>query len=220
MDALSATFRELVEAADEDMVAAGNFTQCPTIEALKKFGVDYRKKMRFDEDVFRECRILSCFYRKEDTTSEKILGNESENMTTASSSNKSKSSSKAPSEKISINESSRSSIRDSLSSSEAATKVRHEYSNDISNNLDVPMNNDHQQSEISMEISLNTSSSSILTNTLIAVNEADKVTTNQLSKYLSINIQTHPEATINGFTLKWPKFEVKNVLFKGNKEKN
>ncbi|CAF5035670.1 unnamed protein product [Rotaria sp. Silwood1] len=191
MDALSATFRELVEAADEDMVAAGNFTQCPTIEALKKFGVDYRKKMRFDEDVFRECRILSCFYRKEDTTSEKILGyihnlgempfrshlftesqlRESENMTTASSSNKSKSSSKAPSEKISINESSRSSIRDSLSSSEAATKVRHEYSNDISNNLDVPMNNDHQQSEISMEISLNTSSSSILTNTLIAVNE-------------------------------------------------
>lgn len=70
----SATFRELVDAADEDTLAAGNFTQCPTIEAIKKCGSDYQKKMRFDEDVFRECRILSCFYRKDDITSEKILG--------------------------------------------------------------------------------------------------------------------------------------------------
>ncbi|CAF3959946.1 unnamed protein product [Rotaria sp. Silwood1] len=69
----AATFRELVEVADEKLLAAGNFSECPTIEAVKKCGADYRKKMRFDEDVFRECRILSCFYRSEDVTSEQIL---------------------------------------------------------------------------------------------------------------------------------------------------
>ncbi|CAF4161376.1 unnamed protein product, partial [Rotaria sordida] len=144
---------------------------------------------------------------------------ESENTTTASSSRKSGSSSKTSSEKISINESSRSSIRDSLSSSEAATKVSHEYSNGVSINLDVSANNNHQQNEISTGNSLNTSSSSIITNTSIAVNEEHKVTTNQLSKDLSIKIQSHPEATINDFTLKWPKFEVKNVLFKATDQK-
>ncbi|CAF3873108.1 unnamed protein product [Rotaria sordida] len=96
---------------------------------------------------------------------------ESENTTTASSSSKSGSSSKTSSEKISINKSSRSSIRDSLSSSEAATKVSHEYSDNISINLDVSTNNNHQQNEISIENSLNTSSSSITTNTSIAINE-------------------------------------------------
>ncbi|CAF4476468.1 unnamed protein product, partial [Rotaria magnacalcarata] len=68
-----AIFRERIEIADENLLAAGNFSRCPTVEAVKKCGADYRKKMRFDEDVFRECRILSCFYRKEDITSEKIL---------------------------------------------------------------------------------------------------------------------------------------------------
>ncbi|CAF4653672.1 unnamed protein product, partial [Rotaria magnacalcarata] len=53
-----ATFRERIEIADEKLLAAGNFSRCPTVEAVKKCGADYRKKMRFDEDVFRECRIL------------------------------------------------------------------------------------------------------------------------------------------------------------------
>lgn len=63
-----------METADEKMLAEGNFTQCPTIEVVKKSGMDYRKKMRFDEDVFRECRILGRFYRKEDVTSKIIPG--------------------------------------------------------------------------------------------------------------------------------------------------
>ncbi|CAF3839811.1 unnamed protein product [Rotaria sp. Silwood1] len=96
---------------------------------------------------------------------------ESENTTTVSSSGKSESSSKVPSEKISNDESSRSSKRDSLSSFEAATKVSHEYSSDISNNLDVPANNDHEKNESLIKTSLKTSSSSITTNTSITINE-------------------------------------------------
>ncbi|CAF1408549.1 unnamed protein product [Rotaria magnacalcarata] len=140
---------------------------------------------------------------------------ESNNSETNSSSNKSESSSKTPSEKISINQSSRSSIRDSLSSSEAAAQVSDEYSNPIPFNLDVSANINHQQNEISIENSLNTNSSFIVPNNLNIVNEQYKVTTHQLSKDLSIKIPSNSEITISGFTLKWPTFEVKNVMYTG-----
>ncbi|CAF2927464.1 unnamed protein product [Rotaria sp. Silwood2] len=141
-------------------------------------------------------------------------GVESKNTKTTSSSNKSESSSKTSSENVSITESFSSSTRNSSSSSEAASKVSYEYPNDIPIVLDLSTNNNHQKSGSSSEKNLNMSSSSIKINTSIAVNEAVKVTTNQLSEDPSIKIQSHPTTTINGFTLKWPKFEVKNTLFK------
>lgn len=69
-----AVFRELVEKADENLLAAGNYTQCPTIEAIKKAGFDYGKKMRIDEDIFKECRIISYSYKKSDVTSTDVQG--------------------------------------------------------------------------------------------------------------------------------------------------
>ncbi|CAF1401383.1 unnamed protein product [Rotaria magnacalcarata] len=140
---------------------------------------------------------------------------ESKNVSTASSSNKSESSSKAPSEKISINESYRSSVSDSLSSSEAATRVIHDYSNDIPSNLDMSTNNDHLQNAVSKENNLKTNSSSIMPNNLNVANEQYKVTTHQFSKDLSIKIPSNPEIIISGFALKWPTFEIKNVMYTG-----
>lgn len=46
-----------------------------------------------------------------------------------------------------------------------------------------------------------------------------EVTTHQLSKGLSIKILPHPKITISGFTLKWPRFEVNNVMYTGNRGK-
>ncbi len=69
-----AVFRERVEAADEDLLAAGNFTGCETIEAVKKTGADYRKKMKFDENVYTECRIIAFAYRNGDVISKKVQG--------------------------------------------------------------------------------------------------------------------------------------------------
>jgi len=69
-----AVFRERVEAADEDSLAAGNFTGCDTIEAVKNTGADYRKKMKFDENVYTECRIRAFAYRKGEVISKKVQG--------------------------------------------------------------------------------------------------------------------------------------------------
>jgi hypothetical protein len=41
-----AVFRERVEAADESLLAAGNYTGCETIETYKKAAADYRKKKK------------------------------------------------------------------------------------------------------------------------------------------------------------------------------
>lgn len=67
-------FRERVEAADEKLLAAGNFTECETIEVIKKAGFDYRKKWKFDENVYTDCRIIAFSYRAGDVTSKKIQG--------------------------------------------------------------------------------------------------------------------------------------------------
>ena len=69
-----AVFRERVEAADEGLLAAGNHTGCETIQAIKKTGADYRKKMQIDENIFTECRIITRAYRKEDVTSTHVQG--------------------------------------------------------------------------------------------------------------------------------------------------
>ena len=67
-------FRERLEAADEKLLAAGNFTGCETMATYKKTVVDYLKKHRLDEDIFRECRIISSAYRSADTESINIQG--------------------------------------------------------------------------------------------------------------------------------------------------
>jgi len=69
-----AVFREHIEAADESLLEAGNYTGCRTIETFKKSAVDYRKIMHVDEDIFKECRIIARAYRKEDEDSEKVPG--------------------------------------------------------------------------------------------------------------------------------------------------
>ena len=71
----SATLREKVEDADEDLLAAGNFIQCPTIVVLKKVVPDYRKTMLFNEEMLTECHIIARSYRVEDMISMKISGN-------------------------------------------------------------------------------------------------------------------------------------------------
>ncbi|CAF1491231.1 unnamed protein product [Adineta steineri] len=69
-----AVFRENLEMADEKLLIAGNLTDCQTIEVIKKAAADYRKKMLIDEDMFKECRMLSHFYNSADVTSIHIGG--------------------------------------------------------------------------------------------------------------------------------------------------
>ena len=67
-------FRENIEHADENLLAAGNFTGCATIESIKKAAADFRKKMHIDEDIFTECRIIGRVYRTADVTSDYVQG--------------------------------------------------------------------------------------------------------------------------------------------------
>ena len=69
-----AVFNERVEAANEKLIEAGNFTGCETIETLKKAAVDYRATHEIDEDDFRECRIIASAYLAANTTSKTFLG--------------------------------------------------------------------------------------------------------------------------------------------------
>jgi len=69
-----AVFRELVKAADENLLKAGNYTGCETIEVLKKAGIDVSKEMEVDEDMYAACRIIASAYRRADTTSTTIEG--------------------------------------------------------------------------------------------------------------------------------------------------
>ena len=66
-------FREQINNADEELQDAGNYTECPTDETLKKAASDYRKKMYLDEDIFKECRILKHAYCKEDVSSNDVF---------------------------------------------------------------------------------------------------------------------------------------------------
>jgi hypothetical protein len=72
-----AVFQERIKSADDNLLAAGNYTGCETIEALKKAAADYRKKMHLDEDMFKECRIYARAFRVSDTTSTKLQGKSS-----------------------------------------------------------------------------------------------------------------------------------------------
>jgi hypothetical protein len=67
-------FRENIEHADENLLAAGNYTGCQTIETIKKASADYRKTMQIDEDIFTECRMIARVYRTADVTSENVQG--------------------------------------------------------------------------------------------------------------------------------------------------
>jgi len=69
-----AVFHERLQAADEKLLKAGNFTRCESIERIKKAAVDYRTECHVDEDVYRECRILSYAYRSDDVTSGTVEG--------------------------------------------------------------------------------------------------------------------------------------------------
>ena len=68
------TFQEKVEDSKEDMLKAGNFTGCESIDVLKQAAADYRKHFRVDEDIFRECRIRQEIIEETDITSEEIKG--------------------------------------------------------------------------------------------------------------------------------------------------
>ncbi|CAF2027263.1 unnamed protein product [Rotaria magnacalcarata] len=69
-----AVFQERLNNANEKLLAVGNYTECETIETLKKAASDYRKKMHFDEDIFKECRMISVVYEKDDVSSEHVQG--------------------------------------------------------------------------------------------------------------------------------------------------
>ena len=73
-----AVFRERIEAADESLLAAGNYTGCETIETHKKAASDYRKKMQLDENIYMKCRMGERIYRKDDVTSEHVEGRANE----------------------------------------------------------------------------------------------------------------------------------------------
>ncbi|CAF4443150.1 unnamed protein product [Rotaria sp. Silwood2] len=68
-----AVFREQVEAADENLLAAGNYTECNTIEVIKKATADYRKKYQIDENIYTACRIIASAYHKSDVTSTRYV---------------------------------------------------------------------------------------------------------------------------------------------------
>ena len=63
-----------MDTADRKLLVAGNHTECPSIEVLKKAAADYRKKMHLDEDIFKECRILARTYQKDDVGSSQVKG--------------------------------------------------------------------------------------------------------------------------------------------------
>lgn len=69
-----AVFRERLNNADDKLLAIGNYTECETIEVLKKAAADYRKKMHVDENIFKECRMISVVYEKGDVSSEHVQG--------------------------------------------------------------------------------------------------------------------------------------------------
>jgi hypothetical protein len=56
------------------LLAAGNFTECPTIEVLKKTSADYRKLYQLDENIYTACRIIASAYRTADVTSKSVEG--------------------------------------------------------------------------------------------------------------------------------------------------
>lgn len=70
----TAVYRERLEAADEKLLEEGNLSEVKTIEALKKTRIDYNNKFRFDEDIFRDCRVLASSFRTTDTESTHIEG--------------------------------------------------------------------------------------------------------------------------------------------------
>jgi hypothetical protein len=62
-------FRERLLSADENFLAARNYTDCETIETSKEAAFDYRKQVQINEDIFKECRIITDAYVSADVTS-------------------------------------------------------------------------------------------------------------------------------------------------------
>jgi hypothetical protein len=56
------------------LLAAGNYTECNTIEVIKKAAADYRKKYQIDENIYTACRIIASAYHKADVTSTSVKG--------------------------------------------------------------------------------------------------------------------------------------------------
>ncbi|CAF0841297.1 unnamed protein product [Didymodactylos carnosus] len=146
-------FREHVKNANESLLAAGNYTECETIETLKKAAYDYRKKMHVDEDIFKECRIIARAYLAADVTS---------------------------------------------------TNVK-----------DKSMTNDVGPSKASSEFIFGTIVDSPLKNSLHHSRDEPNVTNDQLSNDPSSQHSPQPETIIDGYTLRWPKFQIRSALFQG-----
>ncbi|CAF4152130.1 unnamed protein product [Rotaria sordida] len=142
---------------------------------------------------------------------------DSEETTTIVSSDKSIAPSEETANDISSNESSRNSDnRSTPSSSKRSSTVSSKYSIDIPITLDKPTIDDDEQNEISIEFNLDTNSYSSITSTSYTVHKEPKVTTDQSSKKPPIQRSPQPETIVDGCKLRWPKFEVDNVLFEDN----
>ncbi|CAF1118318.1 unnamed protein product [Rotaria sordida] len=141
---------------------------------------------------------------------------DSEETTTLASSDKSIAPSEETANDISSNESSRSSDSHSTSSSSRRNStVSSEYSIDVPITLDKPTIDDDEQSEISVESNLDANLYSSITSTSYIAHQEPNVTTDQSSKKPPIQRSPQPETIVDGCKLRWPKFEMNNVLFEG-----
>ncbi|CAF4611913.1 unnamed protein product, partial [Didymodactylos carnosus] len=63
-----------IRKADEDLLKAGNFSYVPTMDVIKTAIKEYKKKYQFDEDIFKEIRILRYSMFTSDTHSKILIG--------------------------------------------------------------------------------------------------------------------------------------------------
>ena len=67
-------FEENVRNANEDLLAARNFSEVPSVDVIKMIRYEYDKKYKLDEDVFKEVRILREDMSSFDVSSKNIKG--------------------------------------------------------------------------------------------------------------------------------------------------
>jgi hypothetical protein len=60
--------------ADENLLRNGNFTEVPSVDVLKNIGNEYNQQYRFDEDLFKEVRVLRYLINEFDDYSEEVRG--------------------------------------------------------------------------------------------------------------------------------------------------
>ncbi|CAF0840608.1 unnamed protein product [Didymodactylos carnosus] len=65
-------YEQNIHKADEDLLKAGNFSYVPTMDVIKTAIKEYKKQYQFDEDIFKEIKILRYSMFTSDTHS-KIL---------------------------------------------------------------------------------------------------------------------------------------------------